>query len=242
MIAESGLNRHLRKQNKHRLKTKAGIDAASKWQSATDQDHHTPQGERQSMNCPSSKEGQPIQQHKIWTLKLRSQNKSPQPWLEGLATMTNCIWKKKQPKKSSPVLTSWKILTLKSAPKSLGTGNTALSLRLHHQIDQSRAILAEWACHLRDGCKRFSVVSGLIPIGHTGAVSTLIGNVGRLSWLTSLQERVSKTAGQLSIRWLPLSGLCPSCLRYECQTKSGNEQKRRAHQQKTNDKNLTENC
>ena len=94
MIAESGLNRHLRKQNKHRLKTKAGIDAASKWQSATDQDHHTPQGERQSMNCPSSKEGQPIQQHKIWTLKLRSQNKSPQPWLEGLATMTNCIWKK----------------------------------------------------------------------------------------------------------------------------------------------------
>jgi hypothetical protein len=39
-----------------------------------------------------------------------------------------------------------------------------------------------------------------------------------------------------------LSRLCPCGLRDECQTKSGNEQKRRAHQQKTNDKNLTENC
>ncbi len=136
-------------------------------------------------------------------------------------------------------MTSWKILKLESAAKRLGTSNAALSLRLHHQIDQSGAILAEGACHLRDGCKCFSVVSGLIPIGHTGAVSTLIGDVGRLSWLTSLQEGVSKTAGQLSIRWLPLSELCPSCLRDECQTKSNNKKKRRRHKQKTNQSKLT---
>lgn len=241
MIAESGLNHPLRKQNKHRLKTKAGIDAASKWQS-TDQDHHTP-SRRATINELSFKQRRTTNSA---TQDLNSETtfakQKPTTMTRRLSDYDQLHLKKSNQQKSSPVLTSWKVLKIKSAPKNLGTSNTALSLRLHHQIDQSRAILAEWACHLRDGCKRFSVVSGLIPIGHTGAVSTLIGNVGRLSWLTSLQEGVSKTAGQLSIRWLPLSGLCPSCLRDECQTKSGNEQKGRAHQQKTNDKNLTENC
>ena len=58
-----------------------------------------------------------------------------------------------------------------------------------------------------------------------------------LAFRDAFQEGVAETPRELSIRWLTLS---KTCLRDECQAKSGNSKKCRAHQQKTNQRNLTE--
>ena len=65
--------------------------------------------------------------------------------------------------------------------RALRTSHAAFPFRLHHQVHQCRALLAKGACHLRDGCEGSAVVTRLVSIGHTGAVGTLIGNVGRFA-------------------------------------------------------------
>ena len=60
------------------------------------------------------------------------------------------------------LLTSWQLLINKRGPDY----KTCLHYKTYGK---------------RDGCERSAVVTRLVSIGHTGAVGTLIGNVGRFA-------------------------------------------------------------
>ena len=101
--------------------------------------------------------------------------------------------------------------------------SAGLGLRGHHQVHKSGPIASKTVGELGDGGQGAAVITGLIAVGHAGAVSALVFHAWWLALQATFEETIAKLLGELFIALLLLS-MHRQCRR--CEQQGGSYEQR----------------